>query len=550
MEIRTIVPVISIIVIAYLFVSIHNYVSIKNYLENLKLITYEKFGKEAADCEITEDEISKLYYINGSGIDDITFKDLELFRLFKKMNHTDSILGAQALYLMLRKQNHSFDYHNNLKKKIIELTEQEETTKNIKFDFAQVGFFKKSLLELLSEGVDYNSVKKYKLMSKILRFGIIFVVLIGIVNPPLAVLAALAIIFSNYTIDRKINKSTAGILYDIQNMNSIFKLSKKIEGYDISSLNDEITEIKELNKKLYRLNLKSKKVKIVYGIDDAAGFEKFFDILFLNRANKFFSIADLINEQKELVLSLYEVLGKINSYTALVSYKLATDLTFVEFEENDFILKAEDLKHPLLSENQISQSFDFTEDDILITGSNASGKSTFLRNIGIAAAFANSFGMAHAKKYNTSFFKVESAIDISDSLEEKMSYFMAETKAIKRMIEKSDVKKLLILDEIFKGTNTIDRISAAYNTLKYIAKDSTVIAATHDIELTELLKEFSNYHFEENIKDNDISFDYKLKVGRAESRNAIEILRVMGYPSEIIEGSFKMAKELEEKNKN
>ncbi|MDO5041067.1 MAG: DNA mismatch repair protein MutS, partial [Peptoniphilus sp.] len=209
----------------------------------------------------------------------------------------------------------------------------------------------------------------------------------------------------------------------------------------------------------------------------------------------------------------------------------------------------EELNHPLLGENQVSVSADFTDINALVTGSNYSGKSTFLRKIALATNMAMTLGLVPAKKYLTSFYFLQTSIDIKDSIEENISYFLAETLTIKRMTEKSKVKKLLILDEIFRGTNTIDRISAACNTLKYLAEENKVFAATHDIELTELLKEeFENYHFEEEIKDRDVTFDYELKKGPSTTRNAIEILSIKGYPEEIVSGARKMAEEIS-KNK-
>lgn len=536
-----------IIIVIYGFVFIYGQLIKHNYLKGLKEVTYNRFGKEEIDVKISEEILSQTYQENPLNVDDITFKDLELYKLYKKINHTDSIMGAQSLYNMLRKQNYSREYQEDFKIKIIEFEEKSDLTKEIKFEFAKVGYFKKSIVGLLKHGVDYEKFKNLKIPTRILRFGSVFVVLVGIVDKFLAFCALFFLLLVNFYIYKELNKATAGIILDIGNLSSVFGLGLKIENYEIDSISNELLEIKELNKKLKKIRNKSKGIRYFKNFDESEGIRKIFDLLFLIEANRFYSIADEINKCKEDILKLYTALGDINAITAIVSYKIAENLKFVEFVEDEFILEANGLKHPLLGVGQTSQDFDFSNIDVLITGSNASGKSTFLRNLGINVIFANAFGLTHSNTLKTSFFKVESAIDISDSLEEKMSYFMAETKAIKRMIDDSEVKKLLILDEIFKGTNTIDRIAAAYNTLKYIAKDATVVAATHDIELTELLSEYTNYHFEEQIEEDDIKFDYKLKLGRAESRNAIAILNLMGYPNEIIEGSYKLAKDLEDK---
>ncbi len=184
---------------------------------------------------------------------------------------------------------------------------------------------------------------------------------------------------------------------------------------------------------------------------------------------------------------------------------------------------------------------------IILTGSNASGKSTYLRTIGINSIFAISFGIFFGEEFVIKPMKITSAIDISDSIMKNLSYFMAESKAIGDMID-DESEKIILLDEIFRGTNTIDRIASATATLKYLAKNNHVVAATHDIELTILLKNhFANKHFEEKIEDGDIKFDYLLKDGPATSRNAIAILDNLNYPREIIGEAKKLSRELEEK---
>jgi DNA mismatch repair ATPase MutS len=98
------------------------------------------------------------------------------------------------------------------------------------------------------------------------------------------------------------------------------------------------------------------------------------------------------------------------------------------------------------------------------------------------------------------------------------------------------------VDEVLRGTNTVERVSASTEILKSFADDKErnvlCYAATHDIELTHLLEEwYGNYHFEEQIVDDDVLFNYELNSGRATSRNAISLLKVMGYDEEIIKAA-------------
>ena len=102
---------------------------------------------------------------------------------------------------------------------------------------------------------------------------------------------------------------------------------------------------------------------------------------------------------------------------------------------------------------------------------------------------------------------------------------------------------LCFVDEVLRGTNTVERIAASTQILKSLSQTGILcFAATHDIELTELLQEdYDNYHFEEDVRDGDVFFNYKLKQGKASTRNAIKLLELMGYDRDIIEKASRQA---------
>lgn len=130
-------------------------------------------------------------------------------------------------------------------------------------------------------------------------------------------------------------------------------------------------------------------------------------------------------------------------------------------------------------------------------------------------------------------------MEITDSVIEGDSYFISEVKSLKRIIdeiENFDGRIYCIIDEIFKGTNTIERLAAGESFLRYLHEKENVclIAATHDMELTDLLDgEFEFYHFSEELIGDDIHFDYTIKDGIATSSNAIELLRLYAFPKEV-----------------
>ena len=178
-----------------------------------------------------------------------------------------------------------------------------------------------------------------------------------------------------------------------------------------------------------------------------------------------------------------------------------------------------------------------------------SGKTSFIRTIGINAITGLTLNTCFAEQFSMRKTKVFSAIRISDDLLNDKSYYFEEVLTIKEMIDNSGSGKpnLFLLDEIFKGTNTIERISAGKAVLSSLAKaDNLVFVSTHDIELADLLKdEYELYHFSEKVDHKSVDFDYKLKAGKLKNRNAIRILQINDYPEDIIKEAIEISEGLD-----
>ena len=203
--------------------------------------------------------------------------------------------------------------------------------------------------------------------------------------------------------------------------------------------------------------------------------------------------------------------------------------------------------HPLIR-NCVSNSINTEEKSVLLTGSNMSGKTSFIRTLGINAVTGLTLNTCFAKSFLLPRVGISTAIRISDDLLNDKSYYFEEVLTILDMIQagKSGKKHLLLLDEIYKGTNTIERISAGKAVLSYLADSGNIVfVSTHDIELADLLSaEYSLYHFSERVNDKSVDFDYKLKKGKLTNRNAIKILAINNYPESVISEAIKISKSL------
>ena len=245
---------------------------------------------------------------------------------------------------------------------------------------------------------------------------------------------------------------------------------------------------------------------------------------------------------KEDVDGIIGIAGSIETAIAIGAYRTSLEEYCVPEFSNGILL--EDGYHPLI-QNPVKNSIE-TGKGVLLTGSNASGKSTFLKTMAVNAILAQTIYTCAAKRYRGEFYHIYTSMALRDSLGNGESYYIVEIKSLKRIIDAGGKGQriLCFVDEVLRGTNTVERIAASTQILRSFAgKNTMCFAATHDIELTRLLEEdYENYHFEEEVKDGDVLFNYELQKGRARTRNAIKLLGVLGYDEEVITKADETAK--------
>ena len=262
----------------------------------------------------------------------------------------------------------------------------------------------------------------------------------------------------------------------------------------------------------------------------------------------FYSILDAFNKRRTSIKHLFDYIGKIDTAMSIASVLCkAKNSCLPEFTTANK-LHFEEIYHPLIQDS-ISNSLTLNGTSLLLTGSNMSGKTSFIRTIAINSLLAETLGFCFATTYTAPFLKIYSSIRIADDLLDNTSYYLQEVKTIKTFtdLKKSEIPCLFVLDEIFKGTNTIERISGGYALLNYLNQSKHfVLVATHDLELVDLLnqKGFDSYHFEEAIRDGTLYFDYRLKAGKLQTHNAIRILESYDYPKQVIQEALEVKKQL------
>jgi len=258
-------------------------------------------------------------------------------------------------------------------------------------------------------------------------------------------------------------------------------------------------------------------------------------------------LLQLQNYENE-IWKMYEIMGKTDACIAITCYRaFLPENCNPKFQEIPKIIM-EDGYHPLI-ENAVANSLDMRQ-NVLLTGSNASGKSTFLKTVGVNVLLAQTIHTCMAKDFTMPFCKLYTSMSLKDSIALKESYYMAEIKAMKRILDSANRENMVVcmVDEVLRGTNTVERIAASTQILKSLTKENVLcMAATHDVELTRTLeKEYDNYHFEESMDQDDVRFSYCLKKGKANSSNAINLLEHLGYDENLVIKAREMVNRFEQ----
>ena len=242
----------------------------------------------------------------------------------------------------------------------------------------------------------------------------------------------------------------------------------------------------------------------------------------------------MIAHNHELQL-LYKIIGELDMAVSSASFCASIPwYCKPHFDEENFIV-IERGYHPLVS-NPVPNSVVLKNDSIL-TGSNASGKSIFIKMIAVNHILAQSLFICCAKEYSLGRAFVISSMALRDNIEIGESYFMAEIRSLRRIMDECKKQRCVcFIDEILRGTNTPERIAASTAVLRALHKtQSMCLVASHDIELTEILDEiFDNYHFSEHFEKEEVIFDYLLKKGPSKTRNAIRLLEYMGFDEQVV----------------
>ena len=267
---------------------------------------------------------------------------------------------------------------------------------------------------------------------------------------------------------------------------------------------------------------------------------EYFNLFFLLDGNAvYFGAADLTAHAAAL-LRVVAAMGDVDAALSVASLRAGTtSWTRPRFMPPGSPTTLIGVRHPLIAEAVPNSIRLAPPHGVLITGSNMSGKTTFLRTLGVTVVMAQTLNTCFAASYEAPELRVRSVIGRSDDIESGQSYYLAEVEAVVALVQASalDVPHLFLFDEMFRGTNAIERIAAGEAVLHWLvaSRRHIVAAATHDGELVDMLDgEFAPYHFTDAIGAGGLVFDFRLQPGPATTRNAIALLKQRGAPDALV----------------
>ena len=276
-------------------------------------------------------------------------------------------------------------------------------------------------------------------------------------------------------------------------------------------------------------------------------------VLWLDGNALFFGARELRARSSEL-LRVIAAVGEVDAALSVASYRAGTaGWTRPVFNPSGPV-RLDDVRHPMLPDAVPNSIGLLPPNGVVITGSNMSGKSTFLRTVGVTAILAQTINTCLARRYEAPSFVVRSCIGMADDPATGKSYYLVEVESVVALLKaaRGGVAHLMLFDELFRGTNAVERIAAAEAVLADLVAARgpeparhVVIAATHDQELVDLLQgHYAAHHFTDSIDSQGLTFDYKLHPGPATTRNAIALLGQRGAPAEVVAHALERARRL------
>jgi hypothetical protein len=517
---------------------------LKNNLSYLKIINKDEILALSGNCE-NFDQGNEFISPNN----DYT-EDLDIFgmgSLFQYLNRTTTSSGKEKLANWLTTQNLNLGQILLKQGAIKELAEKPEWRQNLQLIGKNTNEKKQDIIDILNWLDEAPLIKqpwfKYFIaFINSITFGLLALSIFNIIPPVIFILHIIIIpfwIIGKYFKKINVIHVQLGRKTDLfEKYSSIIKLIEK-EDFKSEYLQNLKQKSDIIDHKASLIIKKLSKISSAFNqrLNMIAGV--LLNIFLLWDLIQSLRLENWKKKHKKQLIKWFAVMAEFDALSSLGCFYFNNQsFQFPKMTDGEFFIHTSELGHPLIHENQrinndvaISNQKQF----IIITGANMAGKSTFLRTLGINMILASTGAPVCAKSFEWRPIKIYTSIRTRDSLFKNESYFFAELKRLKSLIDQLEAgeKMFIILDEILKGTNSKDKQTGSKHLIEQLIRlNAAGIIATHDLALGELAKNYpeniKNMRFEVEFENDELVFDYKLKTGISQNMNATFLMKKMG----------------------
>ena len=469
-------------------------------------------------------------------VDDRTWADLGMNEIHDRIDVSFTMAGRNELYRILR---HALPPEGSIQERtelMRVFTEDQQRRQEIAQVLSRVGEERDADPAVLLWGDSVESDDLFPVFIGMCGMSIAAVLITAFGNLTLGIVAIVVSFFTNMWVYYRKARHVSVYVPALRVLSRMIEAAKDLPWYDLPELRKDARGAR----RAFRWLLTgAPSPSPTFSGDITEVVLLYIKIFFQIDLIAYNRIVRTIAKHHDSFRSLYQGLGTIDALYSLASYrarrKRSCDVEPADPENGEIGL--EGAYHPLIA-RAIPNTVALHRPGAIVTGTNMAGKSTFLRTVGICVLFAQTAGYTFASRYRAPRFRIMSSIEKHDDLAEGKSFYYDEAERIYRMIEEvgSGTPVLLLIDELLSGTNSLERESASIAILHYLAdRPALTIAATHDVAIARGVADtYALHYFTDSADENGLSFDYKIHEGVVETRNAIKLLRLIGYPEDVI----------------
>jgi hypothetical protein len=494
-------------------------------------------------------ELEAVWRASGS-IDastDRAWRDLSLDAVFVRVDRCISSAGQQMLYRRLRTPSTTEDDAHDLQRRVRAFAEDEATRTGLARALQPLG--RASTLRL--SAALHAAPEKAPLAARlapVVTAATILSIAASFVSPSMvlaAVACALLSIALRYALHDRLSVEAVALGSIVNLIGSARDVAAlglpQALGPELRALREVLAPVERYGRALGWFTLDTVPLN-----DLAASAVAYLNVFFLLDVHAFVRALDLLERHRSSIRLLLETVGELDAARSIASFRADKPTCAPVFGPRGTPIVIRGMRHPLIDDAVPNDVRLERSRGWLIMGSNLSGKSTFLRCVALGAWMAQSIGCVLADAYEAPLLDIRTLMQVEDDLLAGRSHFLAEAEAARDLLGggPAALDRLCVTDELFRGTNTADRVAAGAAFLRALGRDGAyVLAATHDHELVALLgDDFRPHHFLDVVEDGALCFDHRIRDGAMTARNAFRVLALVGFPTSVIDDAVRFSR--------